>query len=45
MPYKSDRQRRFLHAKKPQMAKRWDREEKAAKRKAHEEALRRRLKR
>lgn len=26
MPYKSDRQRRFMHAKHPGIAKRWDKE-------------------
>jgi len=25
MPYKSAKQRRYLHAKKPKLAKRWDR--------------------
>lgn len=31
MPYKSDRQRRYLHAKHPQIAKRWDEEERKSK--------------
>lgn len=26
MPYKSDAQRKFMHAKHPEIAKRWDRE-------------------
>ena len=26
MPYKSEKQRRFLHAKHPEIAARWDRE-------------------
>lgn len=26
MPYKSDKQRRFMHAKHPEIAKRWDAE-------------------
>lgn len=26
MPYKSDAQRRFMHAKHPQIAARWDKE-------------------
>ena len=26
MPYKSKKQRRYLHAKKPSLAKKWDRE-------------------
>lgn len=26
MPYKSDAQRRFMHAKHPEIAERWDRE-------------------
>lgn len=26
MPYKSDKQRRFMHAKHPDIAKRWDKE-------------------
>ena len=26
MPYKSDKQRKFMHAKHPEIAKRWDRE-------------------
>jgi hypothetical protein len=26
MPYKSDKQRRFMHAKHPEIAKRWDKE-------------------
>jgi hypothetical protein len=25
MPYKSEKQRRYLHAKKPKLAKKWDR--------------------
>lgn len=28
MPYKSDKQRRFMHAKHPEIAARWDAEEK-----------------
>jgi hypothetical protein len=28
MPYKSDKQRKFMHAKHPEIAKRWDKEEK-----------------
>ena len=24
MPYKSDKQRRYMHAKEPEIAKRWD---------------------
>lgn len=31
MPFKSEKQRRFLHAKHPQIAKRWEAEEKAKK--------------
>jgi hypothetical protein len=31
MPFKSERQRRFLHAKHPEIAKRWEREEKKGK--------------
>lgn len=27
MPYASDKQRRFMHAKHPEIAKRWDAEE------------------
>ena len=26
MPYRSEKQRRFMHAKHPDIAKRWDRE-------------------
>lgn len=26
MPYKSERQRRFMHARHPEIAKRWDKE-------------------
>lgn len=26
MPYKSDKQRRYMHAKHPEIAKRWDKE-------------------
>ena len=26
MPYKSEKQRRFMHAKHPDIAKRWDKE-------------------
>lgn len=26
MPYRSDKQRRFMHAKHPTIAKRWDKE-------------------
>jgi hypothetical protein len=26
MPYKSDKQRKFMHAKHPEIAKRWDSE-------------------
>jgi hypothetical protein len=29
MPYKSEKQRKFLHAKHPSIAARWDREAKA----------------
>lgn len=29
MPFKSEKQRRFLHANKPQMAQRWEKERKA----------------
>lgn len=28
MPYKSDKQRKFMHAKHPEIAKRWDQEAK-----------------
>ena len=31
MPYKSERQRKYLHAKHPEIAARWDREAKAKK--------------
>jgi hypothetical protein len=31
MPYKSEKQRRFMHAKHPDIAKRWDREAKSKK--------------
>ena len=31
MPYKSGKQRRFMHAKHPEIAERWDREEKGKK--------------
>lgn len=31
MPYKSDKQRKFMHAKHPEIAKKWDKEEKAKK--------------
>ena len=31
MPYKSDKQRKFMHAKHPGIAARWDREAKAGK--------------
>ena len=31
MPYKSDKQRKFMHAKHPTIAKRWDREAKQGK--------------
>jgi hypothetical protein len=31
MPYKSEKQRRFMHAKHPGIAARWDREAKSAK--------------
>lgn len=34
MPYASDKQRRFMHARHPEIAARWDREAK----KAHESA-------
>lgn len=26
MPYKSDKQRKFMHARHPEIAKRWDKE-------------------
>lgn len=26
MPYKSDKQRKYMHAKHPEIAKRWDKE-------------------
>jgi hypothetical protein len=53
MPYRSRAQFRFLHARHPELAKRWDRETPAdykhlpdhAKKRAHREALRRKLKR
>lgn len=32
-PYASDKQRKLLHAKHPKIAARWDKEEKAAKKK------------
>lgn len=28
MPFKSEKQRRWMHANKPEMAKKWEREEK-----------------
>lgn len=31
MPFKSDKQRRFMYAEHPEIAKRWSKEEKAAK--------------
>ena len=31
MPYASDKQRKFMHARHPKIAARWDKEEKAAK--------------
>ncbi len=31
MPYASDKQRKFMHAKHPKIAKRWDREAKKSK--------------
>ena len=31
MPYKSEKQRRFMHAKHPGIAARWDREAKSSK--------------
>lgn len=31
MPYKSEKQRKYLHAKEPEVAAKWDREEKARK--------------
>lgn len=31
MPYKSAKQRRYMHAKEPEIAKRWDKEAKAKK--------------
>ena len=31
MPYKSEKQRKFMHAKHPEIAKKWDKEEKGAK--------------
>ena len=34
MPYRSNKQRRFMHSQHPQIAARWDAEEKAQKRKA-----------
>lgn len=33
MPYKSEKQRRYLHAKKPKVAKRFDAHERRTKRK------------
>ena len=33
MPYRSAKQRRFMHAKHPEIAKRWDREMKGKRRK------------
>ena len=31
MPYKSEKQRRYMHKKHPKIAARWDREEKTRK--------------
>lgn len=31
MPFKSEKQRRFMHAKHPKIAERWEREAKAGK--------------
>lgn len=31
MPYRSERQRRFMHAKHPRIAERWDKEERGGK--------------
>lgn len=31
MPFKSEKQRRWMHANEPAMAKRWEKEEKAKK--------------
>ena len=31
MPYKSEKQRRYMHAKHPEIAKRWDKEAKSGK--------------
>jgi hypothetical protein len=31
VPYKSDKQRKFMHAKHPDIAKRWDKEAKPKK--------------
>lgn len=34
MPFKSEKQRRYMHAKHPDIAKRWEREAKAKKKKS-----------
>lgn len=33
MPFKSEKQRKWMHANEPEMAKRWEEEEKMAKKK------------
>ena len=45
MPFKSEKQRRFLWLKHPDIAKRWAGESKAGESKTHTNALKRRLKR
>jgi hypothetical protein len=43
MPYASEKQRRYLHAKEPQVAAKWDRE--AKRRKTAKKATKKRRKR
>ena len=38
MPYKSEKQRKFMHMKHPEIAKRWDKEEKMHKTKVRSAA-------
>lgn len=41
MPYKSDKQRKFMHAEHPEIAKRWDAEIRRRKAKKAKEARKR----
>ena len=41
MPFKSEKQRRFLHSQKPQMAQRWEKESKGRKAPINKKVIRR----